>query len=141
LLRCVTLNINQSIIEFVLFQATALYKLVAERGPWSSLSRWALESYLKGDVGKAFLLYARMAELGYDVACVWENLSFVQMQKGISVHILCGGRLLSRVTNMPLCLLAMHITMVGYVSQDEIGLWMLKVQDFDLRHVLGSPTS
>ncbi|XP_059454556.1 ERAD-associated E3 ubiquitin-protein ligase component HRD3A [Corylus avellana] len=48
--------------------ATALYKLVAERGPWSSLSRWALESYLKGDVGKAFLLYARMAELGYEVA-------------------------------------------------------------------------
>ncbi|RVW52720.1 ERAD-associated E3 ubiquitin-protein ligase component HRD3A [Vitis vinifera] len=49
-------------------QATALYKLVAERGPWSSLSRWALESYLKGDVGKAFLLYSRMAELGYEVA-------------------------------------------------------------------------
>ncbi|CAL5442442.1 unnamed protein product [Camellia sinensis] len=48
--------------------ATGLYKLVAERGPWSSLSRWALESYLKGDVGKAFLLYSRMAELGYEVA-------------------------------------------------------------------------
>ncbi|XP_023907823.1 ERAD-associated E3 ubiquitin-protein ligase component HRD3A isoform X1 [Quercus suber] len=48
--------------------ATALYKLVAERGPWSSLSRWALESYLKGDVGKAFFLYSRMAELGYEVA-------------------------------------------------------------------------
>ncbi|KAK4775503.1 hypothetical protein SAY87_023464 [Trapa incisa] len=48
--------------------ATAFYKLVAERGPWSSLSRWALESYLKGDVGKAFLLYSRMAELGYEVA-------------------------------------------------------------------------
>ncbi|VFQ69788.1 unnamed protein product [Cuscuta campestris] len=48
--------------------ATALYKLVAERGPWSSLSRWALESYLKGDIGKAFLLYLRMAELGYEVA-------------------------------------------------------------------------
>ncbi|KAK6249797.1 Sel1-like repeat - like 1 [Theobroma cacao] len=48
--------------------ATALYKLVAERGPWSSLSRWALESYLKGDVGKAFLLYSRMAELGYEIA-------------------------------------------------------------------------
>lgn len=48
--------------------ASALYKLVAERGPWSSLSRWALESYLKGDVGKAFLLYSRMAELGYEVA-------------------------------------------------------------------------
>lgn len=50
------------------FQATALYKLVAERGPWSSLSRWALEAYLKGDVGKAFFLYSRMAELGYEVA-------------------------------------------------------------------------
>ncbi|XVE58869.1 hypothetical protein DITRI_Ditri04bG0203500 [Diplodiscus trichospermus] len=48
--------------------ATALYKLVAERGPWSALSRWALESYLKGDVGKAFLLYSRMAELGYEIA-------------------------------------------------------------------------
>ncbi|KAF6163519.1 hypothetical protein GIB67_002524 [Kingdonia uniflora] len=48
--------------------ATAMYKLVAERGPWSSLSRWALESYLKGDVGKSFLLYSRMAELGYEVA-------------------------------------------------------------------------
>ncbi|KAJ0105711.1 hypothetical protein Patl1_19607 [Pistacia atlantica] len=48
--------------------ATALYKLVAERGPWNSLSRWALESYLKGDVGKAYFLYARMAELGYEVA-------------------------------------------------------------------------
>ncbi|KAL3022118.1 hypothetical protein AAZX31_05G231800 [Glycine max] len=48
--------------------ATALYKLVAERGPWSSLSRWALESYLKGDIGKAFMLYSRMAEMGYEVA-------------------------------------------------------------------------
>ncbi|KAI7751303.1 hypothetical protein M8C21_002863 [Ambrosia artemisiifolia] len=48
--------------------ATSLYKLVAERGPWSSLSRWALESYLKGEIGKAFLLYSRMAELGYEVA-------------------------------------------------------------------------
>lgn len=51
-----------------LHMATALYKLVAERGPWSSLSRWALESYLKGDIGKAFLLYSRMAEIGYEVA-------------------------------------------------------------------------
>ncbi|KAL3512171.1 hypothetical protein ACH5RR_024888 [Cinchona calisaya] len=48
--------------------ATALYKLVAERGPWSSLSRWALESYLKGDVGRALFLYSRMGELGYEVA-------------------------------------------------------------------------
>ncbi|KAI3976962.1 hypothetical protein MKX01_008820 [Papaver californicum] len=48
--------------------ATALYKVVAERGPWSSLSRWALESYMKGDIGKAFLLYSRLAELGYEIA-------------------------------------------------------------------------
>lgn len=48
--------------------AIALYKLVAERGPWSSLSRWALEAYLKGDIGRAFLLYSRMAELGYEVS-------------------------------------------------------------------------
>ncbi|GMN51279.1 hypothetical protein TIFTF001_020428 [Ficus carica] len=51
-----------------LTMATVLYKLVAERGPWSSLSRWALESYLKGDIGKALFLYSRMAELGYEVA-------------------------------------------------------------------------
>ncbi|XP_030493553.2 ERAD-associated E3 ubiquitin-protein ligase component HRD3A [Cannabis sativa] len=51
-----------------LVMATALYKLVAERGPWSSLSRWALEAYLKGDVGKALFLYSRMADLGYEVA-------------------------------------------------------------------------
>ncbi|GJN30943.1 hypothetical protein PR202_gb19291 [Eleusine coracana subsp. coracana] len=48
--------------------AVTLYKVVAERGPWRSLSRWALESYLKGDLGKALLLYSRMAELGYEVA-------------------------------------------------------------------------
>ncbi|XP_072990789.1 ERAD-associated E3 ubiquitin-protein ligase component HRD3-like isoform X1 [Typha latifolia] len=51
-----------------LYMATLLYKTVAERGPWSSLSRWALESYLKGDMGKALLLYSRMAELGYEAA-------------------------------------------------------------------------
>ncbi|BAF11525.1 eRAD-associated E3 ubiquitin-protein ligase component HRD3 precursor [Oryza sativa Japonica Group] len=48
--------------------AAVMYKSVAERGPWSSLSRWALESYLKGDIGKALLLYSRMADLGYEVA-------------------------------------------------------------------------
>ena len=32
------------------------------------LSRWALESYLKGDVGTALFLYSKMAELGYEVA-------------------------------------------------------------------------
>ncbi|CAN6852561.1 unnamed protein product, partial [Brassica oleracea] len=48
--------------------AAAFYKSVAERGPWNSLSRWALEAYMKGDVGKAFILYSRMSELGYEVA-------------------------------------------------------------------------
>lgn len=48
--------------------AVALYKIVAERGPWGSLMRWALESYLKKDIGKALLLYSRAAELGYEVA-------------------------------------------------------------------------
>ncbi|RRT73586.1 hypothetical protein GW17_00028523 [Ensete ventricosum] len=52
----------------MLIQATHLYKTVAERGPWSSLSSCALESYLKGDVGRSLLLYSRMAELGYEVA-------------------------------------------------------------------------
>ncbi|CAM0946639.1 unnamed protein product [Alopecurus aequalis] len=51
-----------------LHMAAVLYRSVAERGPWSSLSRWALESYLEGDIGKALLLYSRMADLGYEVA-------------------------------------------------------------------------
>ncbi|MCO5608676.1 hypothetical protein L7F22_062890 [Adiantum nelumboides] len=51
-----------------LAMATVLYKMVAERGPWGSLMRWALESYLKGDIGKALLLYSRAAELGYEIA-------------------------------------------------------------------------
>lgn len=48
-------------------QAAALYKLVAERGPWGRLMRQALEFYTKGQVGKALLLYSRTAELGYEV--------------------------------------------------------------------------
>ncbi|CAI8593494.1 unnamed protein product [Vicia faba] len=69
--RCVSwravVEMSTSVDQLAL-QATALYKLVAERGPWSSLSRWALEAYLKGDVGKAYMLYSRMAEMGYEVA-------------------------------------------------------------------------
>ncbi|KAK1565113.1 hypothetical protein Q3G72_019097 [Acer saccharum] len=67
--------------------ATELYKLVAERGPWSSLSRWALESYLKGDVGKAFLLYSRMAALGYEVA--QSNAAWILDKYG--EQIMCMG--------------------------------------------------
>lgn len=48
-------------------------------------------------------------------ACAWVNLVFALMQKGTSGHILCGGELLSRVMNMLLYSLEMHITMVGYV--------------------------
>ncbi|XP_057828091.2 ERAD-associated E3 ubiquitin-protein ligase component HRD3A [Cryptomeria japonica] len=51
-----------------LAMAAILYKLVAERGPCGSLLRWALECYLKGQTGKALLLYSRVAELGYEVA-------------------------------------------------------------------------
>uniref|UniRef100_A0A7I4C8R2 ERAD-associated E3 ubiquitin-protein ligase component HRD3A n=2 Tax=Physcomitrium patens TaxID=3218 RepID=A0A7I4C8R2_PHYPA len=50
-----------------LTHAAALYKLVAERGPWGRLMRQALEFYIKGNVGKALLLYSRTAELGYEV--------------------------------------------------------------------------
>ncbi|KAK9266175.1 hypothetical protein L1049_027240 [Liquidambar formosana] len=67
--------------------ATALYKLVAEKGPWSSLSRWALEAYLKGDVGTAFLLYSRMAELGYEVA--QSNAAWILDKYGN--HSMCMG--------------------------------------------------
>ncbi len=41
---------------------------MAERGPWGSLMWWALECYLKGQIGKALLLYLRAAELGYEAA-------------------------------------------------------------------------
>lgn len=67
--------------------ATYLYKSVAERGPWSSLSRWALEAYLKGDVGKALLLYSRMAELGYEVA--QSNAAWILDRYG--EHSMCIG--------------------------------------------------
>lgn len=67
--------------------ATYLYKMVAERGPWSSLSRWALESYLKGDIGKALLLYSRMAELGYEVA--QSNAAWILDKYG--EHSMCMG--------------------------------------------------
>ncbi|CAA2987130.1 ERAD-associated E3 ubiquitin- ligase component HRD3A [Olea europaea subsp. europaea] len=67
--------------------ATALYKLVAERGPWSSLSRWALESYLKGDVSRSFLLYSRLAEMGYEIA--QSNAAWILDKYG--EHIVCMG--------------------------------------------------
>ncbi|KAH0459806.1 hypothetical protein IEQ34_010469 [Dendrobium chrysotoxum] len=70
-----------------LLMATYLFKMVAERGPWSSLSRWALESYLKGDVGKALLLYSRMAELGYEVA--QSNAAWILDRYG--EHSMCLG--------------------------------------------------
>ncbi|KAG0607065.1 hypothetical protein M758_8G000400 [Ceratodon purpureus] len=48
--------------------AAALFKIVAERGPWGSLMKWALECYMKGQIGKSLLLYSRAAELGYEAA-------------------------------------------------------------------------
>ncbi|AQL07900.1 ERAD-associated E3 ubiquitin-protein ligase component HRD3A [Zea mays] len=87
-----------------LHMATMLYKSIAERGPWSSLSRWALESYLKGDVGKALLLYSRMADLGYEVAqsnaawildrysdqsiCMGESSFCTDMERHLRAHAL-----------------------------------------------------
>eukprot|EP00246_Nothoceros_aenigmaticus_P013956 TRINITY_DN5091_c0_g1_i1.p1 TRINITY_DN5091_c0_g1~~TRINITY_DN5091_c0_g1_i1.p1 ORF type:complete len:694 (+),score=139.60 TRINITY_DN5091_c0_g1_i1:189-2270(+) len=58
-------------LEKNLENAASLYKLVADRGPWSSLMRQGLDFYpkgQKGDIGKAYLLYSRAAELGYEVA-------------------------------------------------------------------------
>lgn len=66
-----------------------MYKIVAEKGPWSSLSRWALESYLKGEIGKALLLYSRMAELGYEVA--QSNAAWIMDKYGESS--MCIGEL------------------------------------------------
>ncbi|CAN6465964.1 unnamed protein product [Victoria cruziana] len=68
-------------------KATTLYKLVAERGPWGSLSRWALESYLKGEIGKAFFIYSRMAEMGYEVA----QSSAAWILDRYGEHSLCMG--------------------------------------------------
>lgn len=51
--------------------------------------------------------------------CAWEDLDFAQMQRGISAHMHCGGKLLSRVMNMLPCSLEMHTTMVGYVNNSE----------------------
>ncbi|KAF2597336.1 hypothetical protein F2Q68_00008960 [Brassica cretica] len=70
MLKLVTnfLTMNAKCNELHFRRAAAFYKSVAERGPWNSLSRWALEAYMKGDVGKAFILYSRMSELGYEVA-------------------------------------------------------------------------
>lgn len=61
------LVIDYLTINVIFVQAAALYKLVAERGPWGRLMRQALDFYIKGHVGKALLLYSRSAELGYEV--------------------------------------------------------------------------
>ncbi|KAF8090447.1 hypothetical protein N665_0476s0026 [Sinapis alba] len=73
----------------------ALYKSVAERGPWSSLSRWALEAYVNGDVGKAFILYSRMSELGYEVAqsnAAWILDKYGERSMCIGVSGLCTDK-------------------------------------------------
>ncbi|CAA7398196.1 unnamed protein product [Spirodela intermedia] len=70
-----------------LIMATLIYKIVAEMGPWSSLSRWATESYVTGDVGKALLLYLRMAELGYEVG--QSNAAWILEKYG--EHSMCIG--------------------------------------------------
>ncbi|XP_078445074.1 HCP-like superfamily protein isoform X4 [Wolffia australiana] len=67
--------------------ATVLYKIVAERGPWSSLSRWAMESYVNPDVRKALMLYLRMAELGYEVG--QSNAAWILDRDG--ENIVCIG--------------------------------------------------
>lgn len=49
----------------VIFQ---LFKNVAERGRWSQLLTSAYLEYWSGNHGVAFLQYAALAELGYEVA-------------------------------------------------------------------------
>ncbi|KAI3945050.1 hypothetical protein MKW98_009854, partial [Papaver atlanticum] len=58
------------------------------------------------------MLHGFLTNMGNGV-CVWENLDFVQILKGTNVHILCGGKLLSKVMNMQPYLLVMHITTEG----------------------------
>ncbi|KAF8028545.1 hypothetical protein BT93_E1234 [Corymbia citriodora subsp. variegata] len=98
-----------------LAMATALYKLVAERGPWGYLSRWALESYLKGDVGRhssctqgwpswamrwrKLMLHGFLTSM-VSAACAWGKQDFVQMQNDTNDHIIYGRKLLSKDTRI-----------------------------------------
>ncbi|KAL2607406.1 hypothetical protein R1flu_025979 [Riccia fluitans] len=72
--------------------AVELYKIVAERGPWGSLLKWALECYVNRDIGKALLFYSRAAELGYEVAqsnAAWILDKYYNEDVCIGAHGIC----------------------------------------------------
>lgn len=55
--------------------ATELYKNVAERGRWSSKLMDAHSNYRNGKINQAFIKYALLAEIGYEVA--QSNAAFI----------------------------------------------------------------
>lgn len=52
-----------------------LYKNVAERGRWSSKLMDAHSNYRNGKINQAFIKYALLAEMGYEVA--QSNAAFI----------------------------------------------------------------
>ena len=55
--------------------AVELYKNVAERGKWSEMFMTAHEAYMGGKKDEAFMIYATLAEMGYEVAI--SNVAFM----------------------------------------------------------------
>ncbi|KAK3261086.1 hypothetical protein CYMTET_29997, partial [Cymbomonas tetramitiformis] len=64
--------------------AVRLFKVVAERGPWGAMLRWAHSRYMQGDHEGALLLYLRAAHLGYTVA--QRNAGWM-INKGLGVSL------------------------------------------------------
>eukprot|EP00958_Prasinococcus_capsulatus_P028744 scaffold7207_cov520-Prasinococcus_capsulatus_cf.AAC.16 len=48
--------------------ALRLFKVVAEKGEWGSLLRWAHEHYMNGNAEASLIIYLKAAMLGYEVA-------------------------------------------------------------------------
>lgn len=70
--------------------ATAFYKLVAERGDWSSNQPWweAEKAWARGDKDTALLGYWIMAERGYEVA--QNNVAWILDQGESCVRAICA---------------------------------------------------
>ena len=70
--------------------ATAFYKIVAERGDWSTNEPWweAEKAWATGDTATALLGYWIMAERGYEVA--QNNVAWI-LDQGESLSPVCQG--------------------------------------------------
>ncbi len=63
--------------------AVELYKNVAERGKWSEMFMTAHEAYMSSKRDEAFMIYAALAEMGYEVAI--SNVAFMLEHSETSV--------------------------------------------------------